>query len=325
MMKKGEFLISVALAALVITLFIMAQQHWQGPTTFKAVARHAEAYLLNHAKPAGGIPQISGYNLARIYNLNGDLRAVLYRSRVVTLGIASGRLLIYNRAEQPLYRVDTLEGARDNWTAIYDFAGRHGMPVAGGRPTPLFLRDINGDGKTEMIIGQYSGGDRCCTTLTVLRVDLRSLNPIARIHGLDGWPFDGLDVRRLARGRAWQLIVHRPVTTSCGSRSDAAEVISIYAYRNGAYADQTDKFGNYLEGVLREDLARWAREKSPPISLLQSIAALYAQLGQPNRAKKFFAQNLPRFIPELEQQGLDPNACLGDVDNLIENLAQPPA
>ena len=323
-MKKGEFVISVALAALVMTMFIMAQQHWQTPT-FKAVAQHAEAYLLNHAKASDGLPQLSGYDVARVYPLNYGLRAVLYRSKVVTFGFSPGRLIIYNRADQPLYAHDTLEGARDNWTAIYDFAGRHGMPVAGGRPGPLYLRDINGDGKTEMIIGQYSGGDRCCTTLTVLEVNAHGLEPIAHIQGLNGWPFDGLEVRRLGHDRTWQLIVHRPVTTACGSRSDAADVISIYAYGNGKYSNQTPKFSTYLDGVLREDLARWAREKFPPISLLQSLAALYAELGQPDRAKKFFAQNLPHFVPQLQQQGLDPNACLSDVNHLVDTLAKPPA
>jgi hypothetical protein len=323
-MRKGEFVISLALAGLVLLLFIVAQQQWPAPN-FKEVAQHAEAYLLNKAGAQGNFPQLPGYDQSRVYNLDRELRAVLYRSTAVTLGFAPGRLVIYNRQNQPLYSLDTLEGARDTWTAIYDFAGRHGMPFAGGRPTPLYLRDINGDGKAEMIIGQYSGGDRCCTTVTVLEIKQYSLQPIVQIKGLNGWPFDGLEVRRLGRDRAWELIAHRPVTTACGSRSDAADVISVYAYTNGQYSNQTAKFADYLQGVLREDLARWAREKSPPISLLETLAALYAELGQPDRARKFFAENLPRFGPDFQQQGIDPNACLSDVNSLVDSLAKPPS
>ena len=323
-MKKGEFVISVALAGLVLMLFIMAQGQWQAPA-LKAVAQHAEAYLRKQAKVAGSLPQLSGYDQARVYDLDRELRGVLYRSTAVTLGFAPGRLIIYNRLQQPLYSLNTLEGARDNWTAIYDFAGHHGMPVRGGRAGPLYLRDINGDGKAEMIVGRYSGGNRCCTTVTVLEVNPFSLEPIARLRGLEGWPFDGLEVRRLGRAHTWELIVHRPTPTACGPDSDAADVISVYAYGNGKYSDQTGKFGNYLEGALREDLARWAREQSPPISLLQTLAVLYAELGQPDRAKKFFTENLPRFVPSLQQQGIDPSACLSDVDNLVDSLGKPPS
>jgi hypothetical protein len=323
-MKRGEIIISLVLSGAVLLLFIMLQQKWQTPS-LKEVASSAEQYLLRKTGSQAALPQIPGYERVRVYDIDRDLRGALYRSNAVTLGFAPGRLVIYDRAAQPVFQLPTLEGAREMWTAIYDFNGRQGLPAPNAHPHSLYLRDLSGNGRPDIIIGQYSGGNRCCTTVTLLEPSKESLNQIGRIDGLDGWPFSGLEVRRIGPGPAWDLVVHRPQMTACGGRDEAADSIAIYAYADGQYQDQTSKFGDYLQGVLHTDLARWSREKSPSPGLLESLAVLYAQLGQPDRAKKFFSENLTHFLPGMKTQGTDPKACLDDVNNLIDSFAKPPS
>ncbi len=319
-MRKGELLISTLLAGLAFLLVLGLLRNWQA-TTLKKVASSAEQYVLGKATPSGALPEIPGYQTIRTFQINRDYRAVLYRSNSITLGFAPGQLIIYDRKNQSVYHLTTLEGAREAWTALYDFAGRRGFPVRGGRPRSLYRRDLTANGKADLLVGQYSGGNHCCTTINVLEIDADSLKPIGHIEGLGGWPFDSLDVRRIGQSPQWELVVHRPQITACGPQEDAADVIAIYAYAKGQYTDQTLRFSEYLQGVLRENLAKWSREKQPSLGLLQTLAAQYGVLGQPDRAKKFFAENLARFLPQMKEQGFDSAACRDDLNGLVDRLA----
>ncbi len=322
-MRKGEFLISALLAILVFLLVLGLQRDWQSTTLQNAAAR-AEKYVLGKPTVRGGYPNIAGFERIETFYLNRQYRAALYRSNSVSLGFAPGRLVIYNDENQITYQVDTLEGARDAWTALYDFAGRQGLPARNSHPRPVYLRDLTGDRKPDVVIGLYSGGNRCCTTVSVLEVDKDSLKPIGHIEGLDGWPFVGLEIRRIGPDPIRELVAHQPQVTACGPREDAADVISVYSYSDGQYKDETSKFSDFLQGVLRENLAKWSREKNPSVGLLQTLAAQYAVLGQPDRAKEFFAQNLARFLPQMKEQGFDGAACRDDLDSLVDRLANPP-
>lgn len=321
-MRKGEFLISAILAVLMFVFVLGLQRDWQ-PTSLKNAAASAEQYVLGKSTTRGGYPDIPGFERIETFYLNRQYRAALYRSNSVTLGFAPGRLIIYNDQNQIAYQVDTLEGARDAWTALYDFAGRHGLPVRNNRPRPVYLRDLTGDRKPDMVVGLYSGGNRCCTTVNVLQINKNSLKVIGHIEGLNGWPFVGLEIRRIGPDPIRELVAHRPQVTACGPREDAADIISVYSFSDGQYNDETSKFNDYLQGVLRENLAKWSREKEPSLGLLQTLAVQYAVLGQPDRAKKFFAQNLVRFLPEIKQQGFDGASCRDDLNNLVDRLANP--
>ncbi len=319
-MRKGEFLISAILAIVVFLLVLGLQRDWRSSALQNAAAS-AEQYVLGKPTARGGYPNIAGFERIETFYLNRQYRAALYRSNSVSLGFAPGRLVIYNGENQIAYQVDTLEGARDAWTALYDFAGRQGLPARNSRPRPIYLRDLTGDRKPDVVIGLYSGGNRCCTTVNVLQVDKNSLKLIGHVEGLDGWPFVGLEIRRIGPDPIRELVVHRPQVTACGPREDAADVVSVYSYSGGQYKDETSKFSDFLQGVLRENLAKWSREKDPSLGLLQTLAAQYAVLGQPDRAKEFFAQNLSRFLPGMKQQGFDGAACRDDLNSLVDRLA----
>lgn len=319
-MRTGELIISTLLAVLAILIVLGIERNWHS-ASLRNVASSAEEYVLGRSASPGAYPDIPGYQRVAAYRLGREYRAALYRSNSITLGFAPGRLVIYDRQNQNVYQLDTLEGARDTWTAIYDFAGRQGFPVRGGSPRPDYTRDLTANGKPDLVIGQYSGGNHCCTTVNVLEIGKNSLQTIGHIEGLGGWPFESLGIRRIGREPQWELVVHRPQFTACGSQEDAADVIAIYAYSNGQYTDQTLHFSEYLQGVLRDNLAKWSRERNPSLGLLESLAAQYGVLGQPDRGKKFFAENLARFLPEMKTQGFDAGACREDLNNLVDQLS----
>ncbi|TAM84583.1 MAG: hypothetical protein EPN47_00250 [Acidobacteria bacterium] len=321
-MRKGEFIISTMLAILVFLFVLGLQRDWK-PSSLKEAATSAEQYVLGKPQGHGAYPDIPGFERIRTFSLDRQYRAALYRSNSASLGFAPGRLVVYTTDNQVAYQIDTLEGARDAWTALYDFSGRQGLPVANSRSRPVYLRDLNGDHKHELVIGLYSGGNRCCTTVNVVQIDQNSLKVIGHIDGLKGWPFEGLEIRRIGTDPIRELVVHRPQVTACGPGEDAADVISIYSFSDGQYADETSKFADFLQGALQETLAKWSREKEPSLGLLQTVAAQYAVLGQPDRAKTFFTQNLARFIPQMTQQGFDAATCRDDLNSLIDRLANP--
>ncbi|HET9179145.1 MAG TPA: hypothetical protein VFQ24_12375 [Terriglobia bacterium] len=321
-MRKGEFIISTMLAALAFLVVLGLQRDWR-PSSLEDAATSAEWYVLGKAGMHGEYPDIPGFQRISAFPLDRQYRAALYRSNSVSLGFAPGRLVVYNAANQVAYQVDTLEGAREPWTALYDFAGRQGLPVANSRPRPVYLRDLTGDRKPDLVIGLYSGGNRCCTTVNVVQVDKDALKIIGHIDGLKGWPFEGLEIRRIGPGPARELVVHRPQVTACGPAEDAADVISVYSFSGGQYVDDTVKFEDFLQAILKDNLTKWSREKEPALGLLQTITAQYAELRQPDRAKAFFSQNLSRFLPGMAQQGFDGTDCRDDLNSLVARLANP--
>jgi hypothetical protein len=50
------------------------------------------------------------------------------------------------------------------------------------------------------------------------------------------------------------------------------------------------------------------------------MATQFAQLGQKDEGKRFFASNFNLFLPNLQQRGIDPNVCLDDLGNLVDRL-----
>ncbi len=243
-MQKGETVISIALAAVVFFAIFAIQRRWN-PTSLKEVATSAEDFILTTTGIRGQVPDIAGYERVKTFRLEGYL-AGLYRATPAPLVFASGRLVIYDRQNQPVFTLETLEGSKEPWTALYDFAGRRGLPAAGNRARPDYARDLTGDGVPDAIIGQYSGGDHCCTVATIVALGTDTVTPIGRIDGLDGMPFEGLEVRKLNKDTSWECIAHRPYLTACGTHADAADVISAYAFANGRYTDQTARFDDYL-------------------------------------------------------------------------------
>jgi hypothetical protein len=318
-MQKGENAISVALAAVILLVFLALHQRWQ-PSSLKEAATSAEEFILSTTGLGGEIPEISGFEKVKTYRL-GRYRAALYRASPAPLLFAPGRFFIYDSTNKVAFRLETLEGSKDAWTTLYDFAGRNGLPVPGSRARPGYTRNLTGGADPDIVIGQFSGGDHCCTTATVLELGKETVQVLGRIEGLDGLPFEGLDIRKIDKDSDWELIAHRPYRTFCGGHNDAADVLSVYDFVNGRYADQTASHAEFFQAVLEENLKKWSKAKDRSIQLLQTLALNYATLGQRDEGKRFFAMGLPELLPTFKKKGVDPNACMDDVESLMERMA----
>ena len=281
-MQKGENIVSIALAAVVLLAVVALQRRWN-PASLKDVASSAEDFILTTTGISGEVPDIAGFERMREYHL-GSYRAGLYRATPAPLVFATGRLVIYDHADQPVFKLETLEGSKDPWSAFYDFNARHGVPVEGGRGHSSYTRDLTGSGLPDAIFGQYSGGGHCCTLVTILELGEDAVTTIGRVDGIDGLPFEGLEVRKVIKGNGWQCIAHRPDATSCGTHFDAADVPAIYAFSANRFQDQTVGFADYLEETLRQNLTKWRQEKNRNMSLLQTLAVDYAMVGQKDAA-----------------------------------------
>jgi len=323
-MHKGENVISFALAVVVVLSFVAIQRQWN-PASLKDMASTAEDFILTSTGMRGQVPDLVGYERLKTYRLE-NYRAALYRRTPASLIFAPGRFVVYNRKDQPVFKLETLEGSKDSWTTLYDFSGRHGLPVPGSRSHPEYARNITGNGLPDVVIGQYSGGDHCCTVATVIELGNDAVSVVGRIDGLDGLPFEGLDIRDLHKGKSWECVAHRPYTTTCGDQAEPADVLSVYSFIDGHFVDDTGEYEDYLTGVLNQNLAKWRQEKGLSLGLLQTMAAQFAQMGRKDEGKRFFAMNFNRFLPTLQQRGIDPNVCLDDLENLMNSLpGVPPA
>jgi len=317
-MRKGENVISIALAAVVVLTFVAIQRQWN-PASLKDMASTAEDFILTSTGIRGQVPDLVGYEKLKTYRLE-NYRAALYRRTPASLVFAPGRFVVYNSDNQPVLKLETLEGSRDSWTTLYDFNGRHGLSLPGSRSHPQYTRALTGNGTPDVVIGQYSGGDHCCTVATIVELGSEKVTVLGRIDGLDGLPFEGLEIRNLHKGKSWECVAHRPYSTTCGDQAEPADVLSIYAFINGQYVDSTNQYADYLTNVLRQNLTKWRQEKNLSLGLLQTLAAQFAELGQKDEGKRFFAMNFNRFLPDIQKRGIDPNVCLEDLENLMDRL-----
>ena len=317
-MQKGESVISVALAAAVLLAFLAVQQRWQ-LAALKEMASSASEFILTTAGLRGEAPEMAGYAKVKTFRL-GRYRAGLYRVSPAPLIFAPGRFVIYDRANKPVLKLETLEGTKEPWTTLYDFAGQKGLSASGSRARPDYLRPLTGTSTPDIIIGQYSGGEHCCTTATVVELGTDTVKVLGSLSGLDGLPFEGLDVRKVDKDPAWELVAHRPYRTICGPPAEAPDVLAVFDYVNGEYTDQTSKHADYLENVLRQNLQKWSRPRERSLQLLQTVAVSFAVLGRREEGKWFFAMNLPLVLPVLRERGVDPNACIEDMEGLLARL-----
>lgn len=317
-MQKGENAISVAVAAVVVLVFIAAHQRWE-LSGFERMAASAEEYILSATGLGGGTPDLAGFEKVSTFSL-GAYQASLYRQAPAPLTFAPGRFIVYDRANRPVFKMNTLEGSREAWTAVYDFAGRDGRPVPGKRTKPKFTLDLNGDGTLEALVGFYSGGDHCCTVATILELGKESVRVLGRIGGMHGLPFEGLELRKIDKDPAWEIIAHERYRTLCGGHQDSADVMSIYDYVNGGWQNQTRQHSQFLRTAMQQNIRRWASAKERSVQLLQTIAAQHAILGERDAGQRFFAMNLPPMLPQLVKDGVDLNSCLEDNESLLARL-----
>ncbi len=320
-MHKGESFISIAIAATIIVLVLAIQKQWS-PATFESMASSAEDFVLTTTGLRGRVPDLHGYERVKTFSL-GPYRAALYRAVPAPLIFAHYRFLIFDSNGRAVFRVASVEASTTPWTSLYDFAGRHGSPDLRTGGYPVYIRDLTGDGRPDVLLGQYSGGDHCCTTVTVLELGKGNIKVIGRIQGIDGMPFEGLEIRSLARTRGRDLIARRPYQTVCDSHAAAADVIAIYACQNGKFVLQTSRFSAYLNRVLQQDLAKWKQARERSLRLLQTLATDYAAVGQASTGEQFFQANLPLFSSQLQSNGVDPQTCAQNLAKLVTSIFPP--
>ena len=316
-MQKGENVISIALAGVLVLAAIAVHRRWQ-LSSLKEIAVSAEEFILNTTGLKGQIPEIAGYAIVKKFELD-RYRAALYRASPAPLIFAPGLFVVYGRDDKPVYKLETLEGSREPWTVLYDFTALS-SPRSRRRRTPIYTFPLTGTKVPFAVVGQYSGGDHCCTSATVLELGDR-VTAAGRIDRLNGLPFEGLEIRRVDKDPAWEFVAHRPYLTICGTHQDAADVPAVYDYLDGQYTDQTLHHAGYLQTVLRTNLDRWSKQKERSMRLLQTLSLEYAVLGQREQAKRFFAMNLTPLVPDLGKIGVDPNACIEDLEILVDKMA----
>jgi hypothetical protein len=323
-MQRGESVISVAVAGVVMLAFVAVHARWQ-PAALREMAASAREFLRTAARRPGQIPELAGYERVVMYHLD-RYNAALYRRSPAPLIFAPGMFIIYDEDNRAVFKLDTLEGSREHWTTLYDFAGHRGKTVR-PKARPVYLQPLTGTDDPHVIVGQYSGGDHCCTTATIVELG-EKVRSIGRIDRLDGLPFEGLELRKADKDSAWEFIAHRPHRTVCGGHADSADVLAVFDHVDGRYMDQTSRHTDYLEEVLGQNLEKWALGKERTLRLLQTIAATHARLGHREDGKRFFAMSVPSVLPDLRRRGVDPNACLEDVELLLSRLtsvAPPPS
>src|SRR5271157_4559801 len=115
-MQKGENIVSLALAAVVL-LAVLAVQHKWNPANLRGVASSAEDFILTTTGMGGQVPDIAGYERLKTFAL-GKYRAGLYRSTPAPLVFAPGRFVVYDHEDQPVFKLETLEGSKDVWSAL---------------------------------------------------------------------------------------------------------------------------------------------------------------------------------------------------------------
>src|SRR5579863_6217218 len=322
-MRKAETVISIVLGAVLLSavLVLARQRQLAGSLNPDPASPGADPAPTGVADNQGDVTQ--GFERIRTYAL-GAYHADVYRASASQLDFAAAQLVIYDHADHPLLKLEGLESTKTPWTVLYDFRSHHGVETEGQGHHPSYLKDLSGDGKPDVIVGQFSGGERCCTTVTVVELGLESVRTVGRIGGLSGLPFEALELRKLDRRAksGWQLVAHRRYGTPCGSPDDAADVPAVYTYSSeGQFVVETPRYTPYFEGVLRRNLARWARQDQRSIQLLSTLALDYAGLGREEESHRFVTANVSQFAPEITAAGVEPQTCTAYLETLADQLA----
>ena len=265
------------------------------------------------------LPVLDGMEAVKVFDL-GSYRAALYRYATPPLVFTQGKFVVYDQRYRAMYETDTLEGTREPWTRLYDFAAR------GGRgERPVYLQDLNGDGAPEIVLGQFSGGGFCCTTVTVLTLHPSGVEMIGMVENIAGVPLENVHVRDVDRDGVRELLVEVALPPLCGSPRNAPHQPVAYTFPDGeAVEGKAQSDLNYRQ-ILALRRSLWRRRANRTLHLLLNISVNYALLGDQEDAMDFFDREIGLVKGELEAVGVGQDACREELKDFLKLMGPKPS
>ena len=264
------------------------------------------------------LPVPDGMEAVEVFDL-GTYRAVLYRYASPPLVFTQGKFVLYDERYRSLYETDTLEGTREPWTRLYNFAGR------GREGRPVYLWDLNRDGAPEIVLGQFSGGGFCCTTATVLTLHESGIEIIGMVENIAGVPLENVHVRDVDRDGVRELLVELSLPPLCGSPRSAPHRPVAYTLLDGEAVEGKAQSDLYYRQILALRGSLWRRRANRTLHLLFNISVNYALLGDQEEAMEFFDRQIGQVRGELEAVGFGQDACREELKDFLEQIGPNPS
>ena len=310
--KGGGEVLSLILAGLTLGAVLTVQKLYESAPKSSGPERAApESAASSTSAGDSSFPRQKGMVVFEVREI-GSYRAAIYRYASPPLIFTQGRFILYDQELTPLFETETLEGSREPWTRLYEFTGSR------RRARTLLAKDLDADGIPEIIVGQYSGGSYCCTTVTVVSLDPSGTRVVGRIEGIYGMPLESIEARDLDRNGIWELIVHLPLATICGPPGKSPHLPVIYTFREGNLVEASESFRNYFQQLLTRRRSHWQKRPNRSLQFLLNIVLNYALLDQKNEGQNFFSQQIDLVHAELGLNGASREACESDIQILLE-------
>jgi len=156
------------------------------------------------------------------------------------------------------------------------------------------LKDLDGDGRSEVLIKTFSGGAHCCTKLKIYSWNDNKFSML-ETGLLDG---DGGTFQDLDRDGKFEFVTFdNSFLYMFSSHGGSFPPSKIYAFKKGGFENVTRKYVKYLSsqaGEMYQAFLQRKREKSEVNGILAGYVAQKALLGEYQQAWEFMLANYDR-------------------------------